>query len=293
MMACVIDCHYHLDERILAVNEMISRMNACGIDKAALMASLNDPLPEPPRPLIRILQFLLFHPATQKTGRIFIDNFTPEGDIRIGRKAYRIYAHPDNNEVFKIVEKLPDRFLGWVFIHPNSGTDQVKELEKWITHPGFIGVKAHPFWHRFEPLKLLPIADLLIGKGKPLLIHAGYGSHGDFMALAEKAPELKLILAHAGFPGYRSTWKLIKNHKNIFVDLSQTTYVSDDATRNAVEFLGYDRCLFGTDGPYGFHAKDGKFDYSYIKRRIERLFPSQKIREHLLGQNFIDITGIT
>lgn len=291
-MAWVIDCHYHLDERLLTVNEMISRMNANGIDKVALMATPNDPISEPPRLIIRMLQILLFHPATQKTARIFIDNFTAEGNVRIGRKVYRIYAQPDNAEVFDLVAKMPDRFLGWVFVRPDSGTDQVKELEKWISHPGFAGVKAHPFWHRFEPLKLLPVAEMLISKGKPLLIHAGYESHGDFMALAGKAPELKLILAHAGFPGYRSTWQLIKNHRNIFVDLSQTAYVNNEVTRNAVEYLGYDRCLFGTDGPHGFHAKDGKFDFSFIKRRIERLFTSQKIREHLLGQNFINIIGV-
>jgi uncharacterized protein len=291
-MASIIDCHYHLDERLLSVNEMISRMDACGIDKVALMACLNDPIPEQSRLIVRLLQFLLFHPAIQKTARIFINNFTPDGNIKISGKIYKIYAHPDNAEVFNLVEKIPDRFFGWVFVRPDSGTDQVKELEKWITHPGFAGVKAHPFWHRFEPVRLLPVADMLISKGKPLLIHAGYGPNGDFLALAAKAPELKLILAHAGFPGYRSTWQLIKNHKNIFVDLSQTTYVSDEITKNVVEYLGYERCLFGTDGPYGFHAKDREFDFSFIKRRIERLFPSQKIREHLLGQNFINIIGV-
>jgi uncharacterized protein len=291
-MSRVIDCHYHLDERLLTVNEMISRMDACGIDKVALMGCLNEPIPEQPQAIVRLLQFLLFHPSTQKIGRMLIDKFSLEGNIRIGIKFYEIYVQPDNAEVFDLVERMPDRFLGWVFVRPNSGIDQVKELKKWITHPGFAGVKAHPFWHRFEPVRLLPVADMLIGKGKPLLIHAGYESHGDFMALAAKAPELKLILAHAGFPGYRSTWQLIKNHKNIFVDLSQTTYVSDEVTRNVVEYLGYERCLFGTDGPYGFHAKDGKFDFSFIKRRIERLFPSRKIQEHLLGQNFINIAGI-
>ncbi len=291
-MAKVIDCHYHLDERLLTVNEMISRMDECGIDKASLIACLNDPLPEPPLLIIKMLQFLLFHPATQKLARILIDNFTPEGNVRIGGKAYQVYVQPDNAEVFNLVEKIPDRFFGWVFVHPDRGNDQAKELEKWMSHPGFAGVKAHPFWHRFDPVRLLPVADLLIGKDKPLLMHAGYGANGDFLAFTDKVPELKIILAHAGFPGYRSTWQLIKNNKNIFVDLSQTSYVSDEITKNVVEFLGYDRCLFGTDGPYGFHARDGKFDFSFIKRRIERLFPSKKIREHLLGQTFIDIAGI-
>ncbi len=37
-------------------------------------------------------------------------------------------------------------------------------------------------------------------------------------------------------------------------------------------YFGADRYLFGTDGLYGFRAKDGKFDFSFIKRRIEKLF---------------------
>jgi hypothetical protein len=41
--------------------------------------------------------------------------------------------------------------------------------------------------------------------GKPLLIHAGFDAHGDYDALLQKAPDLKLILAHAGFPLYFDT----------------------------------------------------------------------------------------
>ena len=34
----IIDCHYHLDERLLKTDELISRMDASGVDKIALMA---------------------------------------------------------------------------------------------------------------------------------------------------------------------------------------------------------------------------------------------------------------
>ena len=158
--------------------------------------------------------------------------------------------------------------------------------------PGFVGVKAHPFWHRYEPVELLPIADQLVKMGKPLLIHAGFDEHGDYDVLLQKVSGLKLILAHAGFPLYFDTWKKIKNNKNVYVDLSQTSYLNDRTTRQAIEYLGVERCLFGTDGPYGVHGDDDLFDYSFIKRRIERLFPDKEIQKKLLGENFLELIQI-
>jgi predicted TIM-barrel fold metal-dependent hydrolase len=59
-----------------------------------------------------------------------------------------------------------------------------------------------------------------------------------------------------------------------------------------VEYLGADRCLFGTDGPYGLHGADGTYDYGLIKIRIEQLFPVEKERRLILGEKFARITGL-
>ena len=107
----------------------------------------------------------------------------------------------------------------------------------------------------------------------------------------EDNPDLKLILAHAGFPLYSDTWDKIKNNKNVYVDLSQTSYLNEHTTRQAVENLGVTRCLFGTDGPYGVHGDDDLFDYSFIKRRIEGLFPDKEIQKMILGENFLALTN--
>lgn len=289
----VIDCHYHLDERYLTVEEMISRMDASGIDRVALMGSMVDPFPEPAKLILGPLQFLIGRRLTRGITRGIIEKFTPEGDIIILGTPYRIYPHPDNTAVFDLAGKNAERFLAWVFVRPGSGIDPVQELDRWKKSPGFIGVKAHPCWHRFEPLKLLPVAERLASMSKPLLIHAGFNRNGDFMSLVKEVPGLRLVLAHAGFPEFSDTWKKIKNHKNIFVDLSQTAYVGESFTRRAVEYLGPERCFFGTDGPYGFHAEDGKFDFGFIKRRIERLFPDKGVQRRLLGANFAELAGIS
>jgi predicted TIM-barrel fold metal-dependent hydrolase len=289
----VIDCHYHIEERALSLNKLLEEMDKCGIQKAALMGSMIEPFKEPPKFLIGILQMFLENAALRGIGKALVSNFTDNGEVKILGTAYYIETDPDNEKVFDIVKKNPERFLGWIFVNPRGKREQVAEFLKYKDREGFVGVKAHPFWHHFKPVELAPVAEILAKIGKPLLIHAGFGEEGNFEALLAKVPELKLILAHAGFPEYADTWKKIKTRKNVYLDLSQTSYTSEKATREAVAFLGVDRLLFGTDGPYGFHGADHKYDYGFIKRRIQRLFPDTVVQQRLLSKNFIDITGIS
>jgi predicted TIM-barrel fold metal-dependent hydrolase len=285
----IIDCHYHFEPWLLTQDRLLKKMCACGVDKVALMGVINEPIPKPPDFLLKILRFALTHRSFRFLAKMLAANFTPEGNIKIPAGVFQLYPDPANEPVFQAVADNPDRFLGWVFVNPKGETNQIQEFNRWKDNLGFIGVKAHPFWHRYSPVELLPVAEQLAKMGKPLLIHAGFGSHGDYDALVQKVPSLKLVLAHAGFPLYFDTWKKIKNNKNVYVDLSQTSYLNDRTTRQAVEYLGVERCLFGTDGPYGVHGNDHLFDYSFIKRRIEKLFPDREIQKKLLGENFLKL----
>jgi uncharacterized protein len=287
----VIDCHYHLEERLLPVNELMKKMDQSGVDKIALMGLQIDPYPEPSRLLISLLQILLTKRPLRRLGKSFIANFTNDG-IKILGNNYPLKFEPDNEPVFNLVSAHPDKFLGWIFINPKGKKDQVTEFEKWKMSKGCVGIKAHAFWNHHTPLELRPVAEKVAAAGLPLIIHLGYGSEGDYSALLDAVPNLKLILAHAGFPGYSDTWKNILPRKNVYVDLSQTSYVGVKTIKDAVGYLGVERCLFGTDGPYGFHGADGKFDYGLIKRRIESIFPDSGIRKRLLGDNFQELAGI-
>jgi predicted TIM-barrel fold metal-dependent hydrolase len=288
----IVDCHYHLERRLLTDDELLKKMDECEVDKVALMGVINEPIHKPSEFLLNILRFTLTHRSFRFLAKILAANFTSEGDIKLPTGIFHLYPNPKNEPIFQAVADKPDRFIGWVFVNPKGGTDQIQELKKWKDSPGFVGVKAHPFWHHYEPVELLPIADQLVKMGKPLLIHAGFDEHGDYDVLLQKVSGLKLILAHAGFPLYFDTWKKIKNNKNVYVDLSQTSYLNDRTTRQAIEYLGVERCLFGTDGPYGVHGDDDLFDYSFIKRRIERLFPDKEIQKKLLGENFLELIQI-
>lgn len=281
-----IDCHYHLDPRIQPLENLISKMDQYGIDRVALIPSMCDPIPHPPEFQLQVMRFILTHGSVRGLAKRLMTRFTSKGDIILPSGALRIYSDPDNSHVAGLLGTHPDRFLGWVFVNPMGLNDPVKEYEKWGKQDGYIGIKAHPFWHRYPPSMLMPIAEIAAKEKQPLLIHTGFDIHGDFLPLIDQLPELKLILAHTGFPNYKDTWKLIKNRSNVYVDLSADAYVDDKIIRSAVDFLGPQRCLFGTDGPYGMTDTDGFFHNGFIKQRVERLFPDHGIRKRLMGENF-------
>lgn len=288
----VIDCHYHLEESILSLDGLLREMDASGVHKTALMGSIAGPIPDPPAVLVSVLQHLLEKPVLRRIGKALVANFTERGEIKVLGKAYRIETDPDNEAVFRAVDAHPGRFLGWIFVNPHGNRDQVAEFDKFKDRKGFAGVKAHPFWHHFDPVELVPVAEKLARTGKPLLVHLGFGAQGDFPALLARVPGLKLILAHAGFPCYGDTWKRIRGLGNVYLDLSQTIYTSERATRKAMDALGPDRLLFGTDGPYGFHTPEGRYDYGFIKRRLQRLFPDGRVLDRVMGGNFEKLAGL-
>ncbi len=282
----IIDCHFHLEERLLSLDQILKKMDVCGIDKTALMAPMVDPIPESGALLIHLFHFLLFHRSTRWLARILAARFTDDGAIKLPAGNFPVYPDPDNALVFDAVDKHPDRFYGWIFVNPGGKNNPVEEYERWKDHPGVVGVKAHPFWHQYEPIELAAVAGRAAADGRPLLIHVGFGAHGRFEELMASVPKLKLILAHAGFPEYRDTWEKIAENQNILVDVSQTSYVGEKILDRVVKALGVERCCYGTDGPFGFHDETHTFDMCLIKKRIENLLPDPGDRQKILADNF-------
>jgi predicted TIM-barrel fold metal-dependent hydrolase len=109
--------------------------------------------------------------------------------------------------------------------------------------------------------------------------------------MCRQYPRLTVISAHAGFPFYRDLWAYRGEHPNLYVDLS-SPYIDEPLARAAVQAMGPERCLYGTDAPYGFHEADGSYDYGEIRRWVERMPVSAEMRGRILGGNFREIVAI-
>jgi predicted TIM-barrel fold metal-dependent hydrolase len=284
----IIDCHIHYDPEILTLERMLACMDEHGIDKAALIATMVEPFYLEGRAKLAasdLLRYLLIRANT--LGQIFYSTtIDKKGNFVLLGKKFRIYEKPDNAPVAEAVEKHPDSFTGWIFVNPVAGGDPVEEIEKWSSHPGMVGVKAHPFWHRYPISSLDGVAAWCREHGYPLLIHLGCreGS-GDYQRLPEKYPGLKVLYAHAGIPYFQKLWAYIKDRDGVYVDLS-SPYLNQDLMRKAVDFLGADKCLYGTDGPYGHQSPGGDYDYGLIKGWVGALPLSDQEFDKICSENY-------
>ncbi len=262
---------------------MLAQMDERGIDRVALIPCMNDPLPETPRRLLAAVRRLLRSPC-HPVARVLADaTITDGGDLRLGGQVHRIYPRPDNAAVAEVLRAHPTRFLGWIFLNPRAAVG-LDELERWRGVPGMIGVKLHPHWHGWRIEEAVPIARRCEELGLPILIHLGFAERGAWRVLADAAPKLRLIFAHAGMPHYDRMWGAIRADRRLAIDVS-SPYLDEALAREAVAAVGPGRVMYGTDAPYGFHDADGAYDYGAIRGWVQRLKAPARDIDRVLGGN--------
>jgi len=288
----IIDAHYHLEVRLETVERLLDQMRRHGIARTVLIPTLVEPLylGNFANKMSAIMRAALIG-RFNKVGRLmYMTTVSGSGKFVILNKSYLIYSKVDNEATSQVMKAYPDKFYCWILVNPRVGVS-VPEVEKWAGKPGWIGVKTHPFWHRY-PVKMLDdVAACCVEKSLPLLIHLGVGEQGDYRFLPERQPKLKIIYAHAGIPFYRELWDYAKGNKNIFVDLS-SPYLDEPLRLEVLKALGPQKCIFGSDGPYGYpDPADGLHDHGAILKEILRAPLPDSEKELVLSGNFKAVTG--
>ncbi|MFW6113779.1 MAG: amidohydrolase family protein [Actinomycetota bacterium] len=285
----VIDCHVHYEPKIFPLERMLACMEKHGVDKAALITTVCEPFYMAEKGLQKtagdVMRFSLYH--ANPLGRVIYGTLVDrKGNFVLLNDKYCIYRELDNTPVAEAIDRYADKFMGWIAINPASDTDPVAELERWSSHPGMVGAKTHPFMHRYPVSRLDSAASWCREKGCPMLIHLGCSSgRGDYRVLPERYPGLRIIYAHAGIPYYRELWSYIRDKEGLYVDLS-SPYLNGDLVRKAVDFLGAEKCLYGTDGPYGSQQPGEDYDYGIVKGWIESLPLNDDEFEKIFSANF-------
>lgn len=284
----IIDCHAHFEPRMLDAERVIAKMDAAGVDRIAMIPTMNDPLPHTPEGLLAAMRFLMSDARTRPLAEVVHRITYRGGNLHLSGETFRIYRQPDNDSVVGLVERYPERFLGWIFLNPSADANVLDTLEHYRSHKGMVGIKLHPHWHDYQTDVLWPLLRRAEDLRLPVLIHLGFRSRGDFRTICRAFPKLAVISAHAGFPFYKDLWAYRSECPNLYVDLS-SPYIDERLARDAVAAMGPERCLYGTDAPYGFHEEDGSYDYGAIARWVERFpIPSDK-RDAIFGATFASL----
>lgn len=286
----IADAHYHLDPRLEGIDRLLAQMQAHGIGRVALIASPCDPfhVGKAGAAYVKAMRRALAGGAPWLGRILYRSTVYPSGRVSFLSRSAAIYREPDNDAVERAFTAHPGKFVGWLFLNPRSKAP-VEEAERRFSRPDWIGIKAHPFWHRYPVAALDDLAALCQERGKPMLVHLGAGARrGDFRRLPQRFPRLKLVYAHAGIPWYGPLWEDALRRANVFVDLS-SPYLDRELRHRALRALGPSRCLYGSDGPYGYPGRDGGYDHGAILRQIIQAGLPARDLDRVLGGNFNEL----
>lgn len=165
-----------------------------------------------------------------------------------------------NDSVLRAVQRYPDRIRGMCFVIPGQYQVALDEVKRCLD-AGMIGLKLYNQYKIDDPA-VYPVIELAIERRVPILEHAGFiearehldrqplisnGRH--FANLNEHYPEAMLIHAHIGGGGdwEQSIRWMRDTSEHLYCDVSGSN-LDDGQVEQAVQDMGAERVLFGTDG---------------------------------------------
>jgi uncharacterized protein len=163
-------------------------------------------------------------------------------------------SNPDALEYLAdAVSRFPDRLLAVARLNPSYRRGAAEALRRAVDELGFRGVKLHPTTTLAHPADQPTVALLrqAADLGVPALFHCGddpYTTPQAIAAGARQAPDTAVVLGHMG--GYFHVDDAIaaaERQPNLYLETSAMPYPGKIA--EAVERVGAERVVFGSDGP--------------------------------------------
>jgi predicted TIM-barrel fold metal-dependent hydrolase len=163
-----------------------------------------------------------------------------------------------------IVDLDPNRIVGFASVDPgdkNAGA----QLQSAVDSLGLKGVKLGPIYQHFDPWadELWPLYEQIMEMGLPILWHQGTS----FMApegplelarpvmldkIARRYPEMRMVIAHYGYPWAGDVTALLGRHQHVYADLSILAgrqWYLYESIRGAIEYGVENKLLLGSDYP--------------------------------------------
>ncbi len=183
--------------------------------------------------------------------------------VVLGFRSRALDAHVPNRFIAEYVARRPDRLIGFAGIDPTEPgyKQQVRELPDM----GLAGLTISPATQGYHPsdTRAMQLYEIAEGLGLPVLLHQGthytatsrmdYARPYLFDEVAREFPDLKLVVAHCGYPWIDETLTLIGKHPNAFADISNVIarpWHLYQTLLSAHQLGVTEKLLFGSDFPY-------------------------------------------
>lgn len=205
-----------------------------------------------------------------------------------------------NEEVAAIAGRSKGKLVPFAGVDPNAGREAVRELKRAVKKLGMRGLKVHGSANSVylnDRRLMYPIYDFCQETGLPILFHTGTTGLGDcdikyskpemMDEVCQSFPDLKVVMAHFGWPWSEVTIAIALRNPNVFIDVSgwKPRYIPQGILPYLNGIL-QDRFLFGTDYPMLRH-RDWMDDFR------ASLSPKLKpgVSEKLLSRNAKRLLG--
>jgi len=204
---------------------------------------------------------------------------------------------PDNDDVLAAVKKYPDRLIGMAYF--KLGEDEPEAVAE-FKKKGFLGLKITRTKKAYNDDCCMPVYAEAQRLNMPILFHTGmvlvtpFDAEDDVCSermrpakldrVARRFPDLKMVVAHMGYPWFEEAAALLRYHKNVYGDLSGSSMgwrgrrAPDEYRRELFWENAFDKIVFGTDTHYA-EMNEAMYDQEKIfkllnmgKDTMERFF---------------------
>jgi predicted TIM-barrel fold metal-dependent hydrolase len=194
-----------------------------------------------------------------------------------------------NREVYDLVKRYPKQVIGFASVpNPYFGRRALDELQRAVEVYGFKGIgelETQPADPVDNPL-WIAVLEKAVDLKVPILVHGG---HVPCVAAARRVPEAVILLAHMGtgwgvhFNEELDTIEAVKDLPNVYLETGGSITAAG-MIELAVEKLGAERIVFGTDNPL--------LDPAVQKAKITGANISEQSKARILGANMANILKI-
>jgi len=193
-----------------------------------------------------------------------------------------------NARTLRAIRRWPDLYIGFVYVNPKHGETALRMIDE-AHAQGMAGIKLWTSCYASDP-SVYPIAEKALELDWPILQHAWRKWTGNLPTesdprhvarLAERYPDLKLVMAHIG-GDWEYSIKAVRHCPNLHVDTSGSL-AHTGMLEMAIDELGADRVVWGTDMPGA--------DLLYTLAKVDRAPIKPRDKDKLLGGNALRLLG--
>jgi len=184
--------------------------------------------------------------------------------IVFGFKSRYLGAEIPNNQVAEYVRSHADRLIGFAGVDPSEPKEALAELQRARQELSMPGLSVAPAAQDFHPSssQAMRVYAEAARLRMPIVFHTGvhvsratkmeYAQPVLLDEVARELPELRIVIAHMGYPWVHETITLLLKHPNVFAEVSwlvQQPWQAYQAFLSAHQCGVMDKLLFGSGFP--------------------------------------------